>query len=721
MDHQAFPASLRSSFEPISILGQGGMGAVWSAKRLSDGQKVAIKVLLPHLHTDETFRRRFSREALVGQQIEHPGLVCVLDSGVVAEQAYIVSQFVEGQSLDKVLEHYGALEEGAAIDVVLQVGRALGALHQIGVIHRDIKPENVIVQNNGRVKVLDFGLARCLEEGQTVTQTGVVVGTPAFMAPEVCCGTALDPRVDVFSVGLLFIACLEGKKSIQDSEMSPLELLKKRAVHKETPQLPQTYNRLLRRLVGNATAFSPAERFPDCNAFVAALEEYRKPREEEQETDKVGKVKKSAPKAAEAKVGLPAKALPTGKIAFAICFLLFLFILALTNEAGEKQTSTQSTFITMRQSLLRQKGRVSDKKLASFAKLQARHAPVDDFPTTLTDKERALAYLGRFLRRSWENREDGEKKAKLAHRTADFYLHFLSEKPNLTSSAFDQTVLHDTYRACVTSRRYDELLDKLPLLNLAGTIAFARDFYVARTIFKKTEQDLPQDHETRDEPHSGFIESDKVLRPLVERLTRGPFDPPLVHIKVDKVLEAYSYLHHHIRLQSTKRQMLAVVRQLTSAGSLLLDEIKVEVLIRAQGELSQDNRGRKIDDPFISQQEIDDALECIKKAQSLCKDKRKLNHLLFLEANVYRRDDDFRKAHAALAKVDPNLLYETTLFEYYLKSGYILSGVNRYGPACVAFKKAQLHAKSEEDLKHAKLQWDKARLKKAYDEARRGR
>ena len=720
MSQQPFPASLKGSFEVIEVLGQGGMGTVWSAKRLSDSQKVAIKVLLPHLHADEIFRSRFSREAAVGQEVKHPGIVPVLDSGVAGDQAYIVSQFVDGQPLDEVLDHYGALEEGAAIDVVLQVSRALGALHKKNIVHRDVKPENIIVQRDGTVKVLDFGLARCLEGGQTVTKTGVVVGTPAFMSPEVCCGRPIDPRTDVFSVGVLFIACLEGRKAVIDTSVSPLAQLKKRAVEKETPKLPARYCQALKRLVGHATAYDPQERFTDCNALVEALDAYRQPRDVENETDKVKKSKEGQETKGSKEEGRNSS---WTSMAIPICLcIIFVALIYLCQSGTEPRTRvSQAEFIARRQQLLKKEGKIEIKELKEFSKMLEDRAQEEDLPADLPVEGRALHYLANFLRRSWVEREDDEKRRKLAHRTAEIYLQLFDKYRSLTSSKFSQDLLHDTYDAFDSSWRYDEFLDLLRLLNVDGTIAYARDYYLAKTTFKKAEHFIPPDHEERKVAATGFLEADKLLRPLVERLARGPFNPPLIHIHTKDVLDCYGYLHHFIRMQTAKRQMMNVLRQLVSPGSMLNDEMKVMALVRAHSELLQDNRGRKIDDPYITDQEINDALECIHKAQGLCKDEKVMNELYFLESNAYRRGDRFKEARAALDKVSPKDLYDSTVFEYYIKSGYIYAGLTRYAEACQAFKEAQIHARSDADRNHAKLQWEKARLQKAYDEAQKRR
>ena len=736
MEKKSFPEVLRALYEPLRVLGQGGMGTVWAAKDLRSGEKVAIKVLLPHLRAEEDFIDRFQREAHTGSQIAHPGLVPVIFSGIKGETAFIVSQFVDGLPLDKILAQEGHLEEGAAIDVVLQVARALGALHEINIVHRDIKPENIIIQRNGKVKVLDFGLARCLESGQTVTATGVVLGTPVYMSPEACCGHSIAPQADVFSMGILLVACLEGINAVAGEETSPLALLKSRAIEQKTPTLSSSFSMRLRHIVKEATAFAPKERFTDGTAFAKALLTYRDYSESKTETDFADSSKsrtadeqttvevsssvvqkETKPEVKKVTVAKRSKT----PLLLALAFVLAVFLARIwPSEHADDTYWPEVVFITTRQGIILEDTVPKKEQLSEFGK-QLRHFD-DSYAQvkSLNDEQVALAYLAKFLEKSWRNKEGNDKTWRQAHRCATFYLQLFAQLKTLNSSELHQQLLNSLYDACCYSGRFPELQERLRALELLGTIDYARKFYLARSIFTHTERNEPPKHDERARAADGYFEVEPILRPLVERLTRGGFEPPLIHLNTKQIIETFAYLHAKLRTKASKRSLLQVTKKLAAPGSSLPKDMKIYALIRCESELLRDNRGRKIDDPFVTEEQLVEAGECIRRAQSLCTDKRQLNELNFLEANVYRRRDKFKEAYAALEKVNPSILYDSTTFEYHIKKGYILIGLTRYGEACTSFKLAQQNGKSQEDKEHALLQFEKARIQHAYELKVRG-
>ena len=201
------------SYKVLKALGRGGMGTVWLAEAAEScpvprGKQVAIKVLR---NTDDEERRRFAREAHYLQSLQHPGIVRVLDSGEHNNRPFLVMQFIDGQRLDDlVLDH--PLEPRRAAVLAVQALEALHVAHLAGILHRDIKPGNIMVDRQGSVKILDFGLASHLYHESRLTRTGNVVGTPAYMSPEQASGTRgeLSQRADIYGMGACLYELLTG-------------------------------------------------------------------------------------------------------------------------------------------------------------------------------------------------------------------------------------------------------------------------------------------------------------------------------------------------------------------------------------------------------------------------------------------------------------------------------------------------------------------------------
>ena len=205
----------------IRLLGQGGMGQVYLAEHQRIARRVAVKVLLPELSANESVIERFFTEARATSLIKHPGIVEVLDCDVLDNQAFIVMEFLEGESLAGYLTRVGSLggDLGFALAVVGQVADAVGAAHASDIVHRDLKPDNIFLcasTRHARVvpKVLDFGIAKLAVQGVAgQTKTGMLMGTPAYMSPEQCRGgsKAVDGRSDIYSLGCILYEVLCGQ------------------------------------------------------------------------------------------------------------------------------------------------------------------------------------------------------------------------------------------------------------------------------------------------------------------------------------------------------------------------------------------------------------------------------------------------------------------------------------------------------------------------------
>ncbi len=192
-------------------LGRGGMATVFLAKDLKHDRDVAIKVLHPELAAT-IGADRFEREIKLAAKLQHPHILGLYDSGAADGLLYYVMPFVQGESLRDRLDREGQLPIDDALQVALEVADALGYAHQLGIVHRDIKPENVLL-SGGHALVADFGIARAVTEGggQKLTQTGMAVGTPVYMAPEQAVGETVGPTADLYSLGCVLYEMLAGE------------------------------------------------------------------------------------------------------------------------------------------------------------------------------------------------------------------------------------------------------------------------------------------------------------------------------------------------------------------------------------------------------------------------------------------------------------------------------------------------------------------------------
>ncbi|MDX6484394.1 MAG: eukaryotic-like serine/threonine-protein kinase, partial [Gaiellaceae bacterium] len=227
-------------------LGEGGMGTVYRATHLLIERPVAVKVLSPRLVTDDAAKERFRREARAAGRLQHTNAVAVTDFGETREGlVYLVMELLEGKSLREVLAHDAPLDPARAVSLMLQIAAAVEAAHEAGIIHRDLKPGNIfLVQRPDSpyiVKVLDFGIAKIADAGgeyslhDTLTGTGVMIGTPRYMSPEQCDGVQLTPASDVYSLGVILYEMLTGQTPF--TGVSPLALALKHS--SESPRPPR--------------------------------------------------------------------------------------------------------------------------------------------------------------------------------------------------------------------------------------------------------------------------------------------------------------------------------------------------------------------------------------------------------------------------------------------------------------------------------------------------
>ncbi|MBA4102651.1 MAG: serine/threonine protein kinase, partial [Arthrobacter sp.] len=192
-----------------SKLARGGMSTVYLATDQRLERDVALKVLHPHLSSDDNFLGRLGREAKAAARLSHPHVVGVLDQGNDGRTAYLVMEYIKGHTLRDLINEKGALPPRLALALIDPVVEGLGAAHAAGFIHRDVKPENVLISDDGRIKIGDFGLARAVT---TSTSTGALIGTVAYLSPELVLGRPADARSDIYSLGIMLYEMLTGQQ-----------------------------------------------------------------------------------------------------------------------------------------------------------------------------------------------------------------------------------------------------------------------------------------------------------------------------------------------------------------------------------------------------------------------------------------------------------------------------------------------------------------------------
>src|SRR5712692_6434001 len=258
-------------YEVLAPLGAGGMGEVWKARDARLGREVAIKVLPASFSADEDRLRRFEQEAKAAGLLNHPNITAVHDIGVHEGAPYIVTELLEGETLRERLAG-GPLPQRKALDFAGQIAQGLAAAHEKGIVHRDLKPENLFVTKDGRVKILDFGLAKLThqeEGGQATnlptatagTEPGVVLGTLGYMSPEQVKGKPADARSDIFSFGAILYEMLSGKRAFHgDSAAETMSAI----LREEPPDLSVTNQSVspgLERIVRHCLEKNPEQRF----------------------------------------------------------------------------------------------------------------------------------------------------------------------------------------------------------------------------------------------------------------------------------------------------------------------------------------------------------------------------------------------------------------------------------------------------------------------------
>ena len=266
---------INDRYEIIKTIGEGGMANVYLANDTILDRKVAIKVLRGDLSNDEKFIRRFKREALSVSNLSHPNIVEVYDVGEEEGNYYIVMEYIDGKTLKQLLQKRGALTLNEVIDIMSQLTDGLAHAHEAYIIHRDIKPQNIMIEDNGLVKITDFGIAMALNSTQ-LTQTNSVMGSVHYLPPEQANGKGSTVKSDIYSLGILMYELLTGSVPFKGDNAVEIALkhIKEKipSIRKQNPTIPQS----IENIVLKAAAKNPKNRYDTVremhNDLLTALE-----------------------------------------------------------------------------------------------------------------------------------------------------------------------------------------------------------------------------------------------------------------------------------------------------------------------------------------------------------------------------------------------------------------------------------------------------------------
>jgi len=281
-------AVIRDQYRLVARIGEGGMGVIYRAERIQNGEVLAIKLLHPDLGMTGNLAKRFEREVESISRLSHPNIVKVVETGRMDSGAlFLVMELLDGESLADMLATRATLSVDRAVTILSQVLSALDHAHGVGIIHRDLKPENITLlrKPKERVKVLDFGVAKIRDESTEsemikLTKAGIVLGTPAYMSPEQASGFDVDHRSDLYSCGVLLFEMITGVKPFVSESM--MELMN---MHASAPApTPRSVSPTagippaLEAIVMHALKKDPAERFQSAAAFLGALNQFAEAR-----------------------------------------------------------------------------------------------------------------------------------------------------------------------------------------------------------------------------------------------------------------------------------------------------------------------------------------------------------------------------------------------------------------------------------------------------------
>jgi tRNA A-37 threonylcarbamoyl transferase component Bud32 len=259
-------------YELKEVVGHGGMSTVYKAHDSLLERNVALKVLHQQYNEDEDFVERFKREARSVAQLQHPNIVTVIDRGEEDGRQYNVFEYIDGENLKELVVRKGRLDVRTALEIGLEIARGLAFAHEHGLVHRDVKPQNVLLNGDGGAKVTDFGIARSLDVDRGVTQTGTVLGTSNYIAPEQASGQPVDAQTDVYSLGIVLYEMLTGEVPFPGENFVAVAM---KHIQEPSPSVLDARGDVPLRvaeMIDRALEKDPEHRFPTMTAFADEIE-----------------------------------------------------------------------------------------------------------------------------------------------------------------------------------------------------------------------------------------------------------------------------------------------------------------------------------------------------------------------------------------------------------------------------------------------------------------
>jgi serine/threonine protein kinase/tetratricopeptide (TPR) repeat protein len=266
---------LGKRYEIVQMLGEGGMGAVYKAWDLELDRLVALKVIRPELAVHEEILQRFKQELILARKITQKNVIRIFDLGEADGVKFITMEFIEGKDLTSLIKEKGRLTFEECADVVYQTCTALDAAHSEGVVHRDLKPQNIMVEKSGRIIVMDFGIARTMEQGGGMTQTGALIGTPDYMSPEQVMGEHVDARSDLFTLGIIFYQLLVGQLPYKADTMQAAMFKRTREKPKPPTETDPTVPALLSDITAKCMQMDPVQRYQNALEIQRDIDSWR--------------------------------------------------------------------------------------------------------------------------------------------------------------------------------------------------------------------------------------------------------------------------------------------------------------------------------------------------------------------------------------------------------------------------------------------------------------
>ena len=261
--------SLIGKYKILRLIGEGGMATVYEAEHEMLGTKVAIKTLNPILSANTQIKERFRNEAKLMASLDHPNITKVIDFNEQPHQLSIIMEYLNGEDLNDKIKRNGALSEKDTVEVFSQTLSAFQYAHEKGIVHRDIKPSNIFILQDGRVKILDFGIAKLFGQGNEMTQTGTQMGTPIYMSPEqVKADKSIDHRSDIYSLGVTMYFAINGKPPYNSNTDSQFDIFSK-IVYEPLPNL--SADSIFNHSIVKACQKDREKRFQSCKEWLESV------------------------------------------------------------------------------------------------------------------------------------------------------------------------------------------------------------------------------------------------------------------------------------------------------------------------------------------------------------------------------------------------------------------------------------------------------------------